>query len=198
MLRTSIARYNFLVTTLVGMTFVGLNAAAQTAPVYSSQADAQAASERGYRALLTVALETPIITEQQYLDLWQYWPEPERSQAAAATPEQRRQMMLERYGFQETPDRPGRVPQQFTSDGKGNLSVNCLTCHGGPVAGKVVRGLGNSFLDTATFREDLVRAYAAKGLKPPALPKAAVSAPQDNMRGLNNAWGEPFAYMLLT
>src|SRR5260370_5798208 len=114
MLRTSIARYNYLVTTLVvGMTFAGLNAGAQTAPVYSSQADAQAASERGYRALLTVPLETPIITEQQYLDLWQYWPEPVRSQAAAATPEPRRHVMLERYGFQETPDRPGTVPPQL-------------------------------------------------------------------------------------
>src|SRR5258708_15510998 len=171
MLRTSIARYNFLVTTLVGMTFVGLNAAAQTAPVYSSLADAQAASERGYRALLTVPLETPIITEQQYLDLWQYWPEPERSQAAAATPEQRRQMMLERYGFQETPDRPGPVPQQFTSDGKGNLSANCLACHGGPGAGTGVRGLGNSLVAFATLREDLARFYGAKGIKPPALPK---------------------------
>jgi mono/diheme cytochrome c family protein len=198
MLRTSIARYNFLVSALVvGTTFIGLNTAAQTPPVYSSQADAQAASERGYHALLTVPLEAPVMTEQQYFDLWQYWPEPERSQAAAATPEQRRQMMLERYGFQETPDRPGPVPQQFTSDGKGNLSVNCLTCHGGPVAGKVVRGLGNSLLDTATFREDLVRSYAAKGLKPPALPKAAVNAPQENVRGINNAWGEAFAYMLV-
>src|SRR5260370_19928916 len=133
------------------MTFVGLNAAAQTAPVYSSQADAQAASERGYHALLAVPLETPVITEQQYLDLWQYWPEPERSQAAAATPEQRRQTMLERYGFQETPDRPGPVPQQFTSAGTVNLSRNCLAWQAGPSPGKGVRGLGNSFLDTATF-----------------------------------------------
>src|SRR5258708_18409714 len=128
----------------------------------------------GHHALLTVRLEPPVITEQQYLDLGQYWPEPERSQAAAATPEQRRQMMLERYGFQETPDRPGPVPQQFTSDGKGNLSVNCLACHGGPVAGKVVRGLGNSLIDSATLREDLARFYGAKGLKPPPLPKPAV------------------------
>src|SRR5260370_18219134 len=104
MLRSSIACYNFLVTTLVvSMTFVGLSAAAQTTPVYTSQADAQAASERGYRALLTVPLESPLITEEQYFDLWQSWPEPERSQAAAATPEHRRQMLLERHGFQQTP-----------------------------------------------------------------------------------------------
>src|SRR5260370_14579604 len=198
MLRTSIARYNYLVTpVVVAMTFVGLNAAAQTAPVYGSKADAEAASERGYHALLTVPLEAPVMTEQQYFDLWQYWPEPERSQAAGATPEQRRQMMRERYGFQETPDRPGPVPQQFTSDGKGNLSANCLACHGGPVAGKVVRGLGNSLIDFATLREDLARFYAAKGTKPPALPKTAVNAPQENVRGVNNAWGEAIAYMLV-
>src|SRR5260370_610385 len=168
MLRTSIARYNFVATTLVvGISFVGLNAAAQPTPVYGSQADARAASERGYQALLTVPLDTPVITEQQYLDLWQSWPEPERSQAAAATPKQRRQMMLERYGFQETPDRPGPVPQQFTSDGKGNLSVNCLACHGGQVTGKVVRGLGNSLIDLATFGEDLARFSAAKRIQPP-------------------------------
>src|SRR5260370_41784797 len=144
MLRTSIARYNFVATTLVvGIAFVGLNAVAQPPPVYGSQADAQAASERGYQALLTVPLETPVITEQQYLDLWQSWPEPERSQAAAATPKQRRQMMLERYGFQETPDRPGPVPQQFTSDGKGNFAANWRARHGGPVAVKVVPCLCN-------------------------------------------------------
>src|SRR5260370_13151831 len=143
MLRTSIARYNFVATTLVvGIAFVGLNAVAQPPPVYGSQADAQAASERGYQALLTVPLETPVITEQQYLDLWQSWPEPERRQAAAATPKQRRQMMLERYGFQETPDRPGPVPQQFTSDVNGDLPVNCLACHGAAAACEDVRGLG--------------------------------------------------------
>src|SRR5258708_34326127 len=97
----------------------------------------------GHHALLTVRLEPPVIPEQQYLELWQYWPEPERGQAAAATPEQRRQMTLERYGFQETPDRPGPVPQQFTSAGKGNFSVNCLACQGGPDVGKFVPGLGN-------------------------------------------------------
>src|SRR5713226_1489593 len=200
MLHNSFRRYYPVASALlVALTLAGSPAAAQTAPGsgYSSQAEAQAASERGYHALLTVPLETPVITEQQYLDLWQYWPEPERSQAAAATPKQRRQMMLERYGFQETPDRPGPVPQQFTSDGKGNLSVNCLACHGGPVAGKVVRGLGNSLIDLATFGEDLARLYAAKGIKPPARPKAAPNAPQEPVRGINNAWGEAFAYMLV-
>ncbi len=53
---------------VAGMTFVGLNATAQTAPAHSSQGDAQAASERGYHALLMVPIEAPVITEQQYFD----------------------------------------------------------------------------------------------------------------------------------
>ena len=199
MLPNSFHRYSPLVVPLlVGLTLVSPHVVAQatTEPVYSSQADAQAASERGYHALLTVPLESAAITEQQYFDLWQYWPEPERSKAAAATPDQRRQMMLERYGFQESPDRPGPVPQQFTSDGKGNLSANCLACHGGQVAGNVIRGLGNSLVDFATFNEDVGRFYAAKGIKPPR-PKTAPNVPQEPVRGVNNAWGMAFAYLLL-
>jgi hypothetical protein len=185
MVRYSFPRHSFLAATLVGLTLAGSQAAAQTA------------AERGYQALLTVPLEPPILTEQQYFDLWQHWPEPERGRAAAATPEEQRQMMLERYGFQETPDRPGPVPQQFTSDGKGHLSLNCLACHGGAVLGKVVRGLGNSQLDLETFHEDVERFYAAMGVKPPAPPKAAVHPPRSPVRGLNNAWGDAIAYMLL-
>jgi len=165
MLPNSFHRYSPLVVPLlVGLTLVSPHAVAQATPepVYSSQADAQAASKRGYHALLTVPLESAVITEQQYFDLWQYWPEPEGSKAAAATPDQRRQMMLERYGFQESPDRPGPVPQQFTSDGKGNLSANCLACHGGQVAGNVIRGLGNSLADFATFNEDVGRRHGQR------------------------------------
>src|SRR5260221_6222130 len=88
--------------------------------IAASPMSAQTAAERGYRALLTIPLSPPALTEQDYFDLWQFWPEPERSLAEKATPEVRRQMSLARYGFQESPDRPGQIPQQLTSDGKGN------------------------------------------------------------------------------
>jgi hypothetical protein len=114
-----------------------------------------------------------------------------------ATPQEREKLLLARYGFQESPDRPRPIPQQFTSDGKGNLATNCLTCHGGPVAGKVVLGLGNSLIDLATFEEDLLRMYVAKGITPPPPPKAAVQTPQAPVRGLNNAWGGATALMLV-
>src|SRR6266851_6296266 len=132
MLPNSFHRYSPLVVPLlVGLMLACPHAVAQATPepIYSSQADAQAASKRGYHALLTVPLESAVITEQQYFDLWQYWPEPEGSKAAAATPDQRRQMMLERYGFQESPDRPGPVPQQFTSDGRSEEHTSELQSH---------------------------------------------------------------------
>lgn len=158
---------------------------------------AQTPEERGYKALLTQPLETPLMTEKDYFDLWQAWPEPERSRAQAAGDAERRQMMLTRYGFQETVDRPGPIPQQFTPDGKGNLAMNCLACHGGPVGGKVVRGLGNSLIDLATFVEDLGRFYQGKGVTPPGPPAAAPDVPLPPTRGLSNAWGIALAYMVL-
>jgi hypothetical protein len=80
---------------------------------------------------------------------------------------------------------------------RANLSTNCLACHGGPVAGKVVRGLGNSLIDLATFGEDLERMYAAKGITRPSPPKASVQSPEAPVRGLNNAWGSAISYMLV-
>ena len=74
MVRYSFPRHSFLAATLVGLTLAGSQAAAQTA------------AERGYQALLTVPLEPPILTEQQYFDLWQHWPE----RNEAGPPRQRR------------------------------------------------------------------------------------------------------------
>jgi mono/diheme cytochrome c family protein len=160
-------------------------------------ARAETAADRGYRTLLTVPLEPPMMTEREYFDLWQVWPEPERSRAERATPAERSRMTLSRYGFQESPDRPGPVPQQFTSDGKGNLSMNCLACHGGAVAGRVVPGLGNAWIDLTTFVEDLDRLYRTRGVAVPPPPPAAPQVPLPPVRGVNNAWGLAISYMLL-
>ena len=168
------------------LVLVGLESS--SARVVAAEPDKEAA-ERGYRLLLTAPFEAPFMTEKEYVDLWKFWPEPLRGQAEKATPEQRRQMALFRYGFQESADRPGPFPLQFTSDGKGNLSFNCLACHSGTVKGKVIRGLGNSLLHAATFEEDLTRLRDAAGLKAPASPADLPPAPAAKVRGLNNAWG---------
>lgn len=158
---------------------------------------AESAAERGYRLLLNLPLAPPMLTEAEYFDLWQAWPEPARSAAEAASPPERRQLLLDRYGFQETADRPGPIPQQFTPDGKGNLSDNCLSCHGGPIAGTPVRGLGNSLIDLASFNEDLAALRAMRGTAAPAWPAGVPLAPETPVRGLNNAWGGAIAFLLV-
>jgi len=154
-------------------------------------------AERGYRLLLTLPLVPPTLTEAEYFDIWQTWPEPQRAEAAAATPEERRRLLLARYGFQETPDREGPIPQQFTPDGRGNLAENCLSCHGGPVAGEVVRGLGNSLIDLATFYEDVAALRIQRSISAPAWPEGVPAVPESSVRGPNNAWGGAIALLLL-
>lgn len=177
---------------------LGLVLAGALATFLPQPAAAETPAERGYRLLLTLPLAPPLLTEDEYFSLWQTWPEPARSAAEAATPEERRRMLMERYGFQETADRPGGIPQQFTPDGQGNLSDNCLSCHGGPVAGTPVPGLGNSLIDLASFNEDLAALRAARGSPAgPAWPANVPPAPEIDVRGLNNAWGGAMAFLLL-
>ena len=40
-------------------------------------------------------------------------------------------------------------PQQYVVDEKGNWTINCLACHQGKVAGKVVPGVPNSCIASA-------------------------------------------------
>ncbi len=150
-------------------------------------------AERGYRTLLTVPFGFPVCSEKQYFDLWQVWPEPLRSEAAKSTPEQRQQMALRRYGFQLSPDRSGPIPQQFTSDGKGGLVTNCLACHGGPVRGQVVRGLGNGLSDLDTLTEDLERQGLAEPIPSPVKVPPTPPAPS---RGLNQAWTDATLFVM--
>ena len=160
-------------------------------------AAAETQAERGYRLLLTLPLLPPTLKEAEYFDLWQTWPAQQRAAAAAATPAERRRMLLARYGFQETPDREGPIPQQFTPDGAGNLAENCLSCHGGPVAGKVIRGLGNSLVDLATFYEDVAALRAQRNIATPPWPEGVPPVPESSVRGPNNAWGGAIALLLL-
>jgi hypothetical protein len=91
--------------------------------------------QRGYWILLNKPLGVITLTATEYDNLWKVWPEPLRTRAEKATRRGRRALALTRYGFQESPERPaGAIPQQFTSDDKGGLVINCLACHGGKVS----------------------------------------------------------------
>lgn len=155
-------------------------------------------AQRGYWLLLNKPFAPPLLNEDEYDSLWTVWPEPLRSQAKKASKQERRLMALKRYGFQESPDRAkGDIPQQFTSDGKHKLSINCLACHGGKVAGKVILGLGNSHINFATFNEDLALLFVKLNKKTAPPPKILPLEAPDPVRGVNNAWAGAVLYMLV-
>jgi mono/diheme cytochrome c family protein len=154
--------------------------------------------DKGYWILLNKPLGGTDLTEAEYDDLWKVWPEPLRSRAGKATPRERRAMALVRYGFQDSPDRPaGSVPQQFTPDGRGELAFNCLACHGGKVAGKVIPGLGNSHLNAATFGEDVAQLFLATNRKIPEFPKLMPAPAPAPVRGVNNAFIDALAFLIV-
>ncbi|WP_026069349.1 hypothetical protein [Legionella tunisiensis] len=154
--------------------------------------------QRGYWLLLNKPFAPPLLNEDEYDSLWTVWPEPLKSQAEKASKNERRIMALKRYGFQESPDRTkGDIPQQFTRDSKNNLSINCLACHGGKVAGTVILGLGNSHINFATFNEDLALLFAKSNRKIKPAPKILPPEAPDPVRGVNNAWAGAVLYMLV-
>ncbi len=126
----------------------------------------QAAAERGYRVLTTKPFLSPDFDQDVFDHLWEVWPEPLRAAAEAATPAERRKMAFSRYGLMEPPGEKGGVGPGlgYVATEKGWV-MNCLTCHGGKVAGRVVPGLPNSHYALETLTED-VRATKLMRAKP--------------------------------
>ena len=111
------------------------------------------AVERGYWFLTQKAYLPPDFSQEIFDQTWKKWPEPLRSQAEKAKPEERRTMAFARYGLTPRPDDPTR-PLQYVVDQQGNWTMNCFACHGGKVAGKAWPGLPNSHFALATLTDD--------------------------------------------
>src|SRR5947208_476911 len=87
----------------------------------------RAAVERGYRFLVEKAYLPPDFDQETFDLVWKQWPEPLRSQAEKASPDQRRKMAFERYGLTPRPDDPSK-PLQYVVDSHGNWTMNCFAC----------------------------------------------------------------------
>lgn len=119
-------------------------------------ADTNEAAERGWQHLRTKPYLPPDFDQTVFENLWRRWLDPLRSQAKDASPAERRQLTFSYYGLIEPPDDPGEgAPLGYVDTGDGNRVMNCLACHAGKVAGKVIPGLPNSHFALQTLTEDV-------------------------------------------
>lgn len=121
-----------------------------------SSARAEIPVERGYRFLLDKPYLTPDFDQQVFDELWKTWEEPLRSKAEKASPDERRRMAFSRYGLVERPNDPLHRPLQYVVDTAGNWTMNCLACHQGKVAGRMIPGAPNSLYALETLTEEVL------------------------------------------
>jgi hypothetical protein len=150
--------------------------------------ESETPAERGYRLLRTKAYVPADLDQEVFNNLWTVWPEPLRSQAEQATPAERRRMTLSRYGLMPPPENPGTGPPLgYVEAPDGGWALNCLNCHGGKVAGRVIPGLPNSHLGLQTLTEEALLVKQPLGRKPGPMELAALRLSLGTTNGTTNA-----------
>jgi hypothetical protein len=156
------------------------------ASVSANPVGAADAAERGKQALLGKCYAPPTMTRRAYDVIWKQWGVKDKPAAADYD-----RLFRERYGLHEAPYANGGLPMGLRPAslplglGKG-ISMDCMVCHGGSIAGKSYVGLGNSILDYQAFYEEM---SAADGHAPRTPFRFC------NVRGTNEAG--PMAVYLL-
>jgi len=145
-----------------------------------------AAARRGYDLLLNKAFLPPDFDQQTFDELWKTWEEPLRGQAEAAGTSERRRMAFARYGLIERPGDPTR-PLQYVVDERGNWTMNCLACHQGKVAGRVVAGAPNSLYAMETLYDEVRATKLRLGKKLSHMDLGGMFMPLGGSIGTTNA-----------
>jgi mono/diheme cytochrome c family protein len=150
-----------------------------------------AAAQRGYKLLVDKPYLPPDFDEEVFDSAWKQWPEPLRSQAEKATPNERRRLAFERYGLTPRPDDPSK-PLQYVVDKAGNWTMNCLACHGGTIPdGKggstVYPGAPNSRFALQTLTEETRFAKAELGRPFTRMDVGGAFIPLGTSNGTTNA-----------
>jgi mono/diheme cytochrome c family protein len=114
-------------------------------------------AEKGKKALLGRIYNPPTMALQAYDNAWKHWGLA-RKPAAKDYP----RLFMERYGLHPAPFPNDGYPMGLRAGeislGLGKrkaLTVDCLICHGGSIAGKSYVGLGNASLDYQAFYEEM-------------------------------------------
>jgi hypothetical protein len=147
------------------------------------------AAVRGYANLRTHQFLPPDFDNEVFQSLWTVWPEPDRTAAEGADTATRRKLTFSYYGLMQAPDDPdGTSPALgYVADGKGNWVMNCLACHGGKVAGRVIPGLPNSHTALQTLAEDVRQVKMDQGKALSHLDLGAIQMPLSTTNGSTNA-----------
>jgi mono/diheme cytochrome c family protein len=147
----------------------------------------QADAARGYQLLTEKAYLPSDFDQETFDELWKVWEEPLRSQADAASPEERRQLAFARYGLWPRPNDPENRPLQYVVSKSGNWTMNCFACHGGQVAGKVVPGLPNTNYALETLTADVRLTKIRLGKKLTHMDVGSLVMPLGSSNGTTNA-----------
>ena len=147
---------------------------------------------RGYAALRTHPYLPPDFDEETFGMLWTAWPEPERSAAEKADAATRRRLTFSYYGLMADPasDNAGSskpLPLGYIVNAEGSWTMNCLACHGGKVAGKVIPGLPNSHIALQTLTDDVRQVKLRTKKKLGHLDLGSLTIPLGASNGTTNA-----------
>lgn len=149
---------------------------------------AQAPSpEQGYELLLNKAYLPPDFDQETFDEVWRAWPEPLRSRANQAAPDERRQMAYRRYGLIARPGDALERPMQYVVDAQGDWTMNCFACHQGQIDGELIPGVGNSQFALATLTEEIRLTKLRLGKPLSRMDIGSLFIPLGTTRGTTNA-----------
>lgn len=125
---------------------MGLTTCASTVPRRPFDAEA---AERGRRLLTETVVPPGLLPRLGVDNLWIVWG------TGSLTGEAYWAEFRRRYGFARAPFENGGLPMGIREVG-GQVTFDCLTCHGGEVVGVPVIGATNTLLDFESLYDDLV------------------------------------------
>jgi mono/diheme cytochrome c family protein len=150
--------------------------------------DSLTSAEHGYWLLRHKPYLPPDFDQTTFDMLWSVWPEPLRSQARDATPEERRRLTFSRYGLVEPLESTGTGPALgYVPTASEGWVMNCLACHGGKVAGQTIPGLPNSHTALQTLTEDVRMVKLLRFQSLAHLDQGSMTLPLSTTNGTTNS-----------
>ncbi len=155
---------------------------------FAGDAATESAADRGYLTLTTKPFLPADFDQEIFDNLWKTWPAELRARAETATPAERRRMAFSRYGLMERPGSDGTgTALGYLPDGTGGWVMNCLACHTGKVAGRVILGLPNSHFALETLTEEVRLLKLQMGKPLTHLDLGSLKMPLGRSRGTTNS-----------